>query len=221
MATTDQSLWQFMVTAFVAMLLVVDPLGIAPLFVGLTDGQNPPQRRAILSRAIVIALGVALFFLLAGQKALNYLGVSIHAFSISGGILLFATALPMLFGGRSASQRPDGGESAAQSEDIAIFPLAIPLLAGPGTITTILLLATHGEGQPRQLLALGVAIIAVFVTSYWVLLWGERLVRRVGESGIHIVTRVMGILLAALAVQFVLNGLSGYYSSLLSAAASR
>jgi multiple antibiotic resistance protein len=210
----NQSLWQFAVTAFVTILVVVDPLGLAPMFVGLTAGHNPTERRAILRRSIVIALGVALLFLFVGRGALSYLGVSIHAFGISGGILLFATALPMLFGGRAALQRPDGGESSVQSEDIAIFPLAIPLLAGPGTITTILLLATRGDGHVRHQLALAAAIVAVFAVSFWVLLWGEKLVRRVGEGGVHIATRVLGILLAALAVQFVLNGLSGYYASL-------
>ncbi|RYG66056.1 NAAT family transporter [bacterium] len=219
MATGNLSVWQFFVTAFVALLLVVDPLGLAPLFVGLTEGQTAPQRRAILRRAITVSLGVSLFFLLAGQKVLGYMGISIHAFGISGGILLFATALPMIFGGRSPSQRPEDDEEGSPGEDIAIFPLAIPLLAGPGTVTTILLLASRsgfGDQTHRMLHsgALVLAIVAAFITSFWVLFWGEKLMRQIGQGGIHILTRVMGILLGGLAVQFVLNGLSGYWFTL-------
>jgi len=211
----DKGLLQFGLTAFVTLLVVVDPFSVVPIFVTLTQGERAARRRPILTRSVVIAFGVALFFLLAGRAVLSYLGVTLHAFAISGGILLFATALPMLFGQRAGLQAPEHEEQSAAGEDISIFPLAIPLLSGPGAIASILLLTTQAGSDSRRLAALAIAIATVYLIALLVLYVGEKLMARIGESKVHIVTRVMGIVLAALAVQFVLNGITGYYKSLL------
>ena len=197
------------------LLLVVDPPGVVPTFVALTKGMQPSRRRAILTRAVVIAFGVALFFLLAGRAVLSYLGVTVQAFSISGGILLFVAALPMLFGQRGGLQAPEAKESGSVGEDISVFPLAIPLLSGPGAIATILLMTSQTTGDPRKLVAAIVAIALVFVVAFVSLYLGARMIALVGEGGVHIATRVMGIILAALAVQYVLNGMTGYYHLLI------
>ena len=210
----DQTIWKFALGAFVTLLLVVDPPGVVPTFVALTKGMQPSRRRAILIRAVVIAFGVALFFLLAGRAVLSYLGVTVQAFSISGGILLFVAALPMLFGQRGGLQAPEAKESGSVGEDISVFPLAIPLLSGPGAIATILLMTSQTAGDPRKLVAAIVAIALVFVVAFVSLYLGARMIALVGEGGVHIATRVMGIILAALAVQYVLNGMTGYYHSL-------
>lgn len=204
----------FGLTAFVTLLVVVDPFGVVPIYVSLTRELSAAERRKILIRAVVIAFGVAIFFLLAGRSVLSYLGVTVHAFAISGGVLLFATALPMLFGQRGGLQAPEREERGTAGEDISIFPLAIPLLSGPGSIASILLLTTQAGSNPRRLAALGLAIAAVYLISLLVLGIGERLMGRIGEGKVHIITRVMGIVLAALAVQFVLNGIAGYYQTL-------
>ena len=149
----DQGLVQFGLTAFVTLLVVVDPPGVVPVFVALTGGADAMKRRATMKRAIIVALLIALFFLVAGCGLLSYLGVTIHAFSISGGVLLFATALPMLFGHRGGLQAPEREERPTAGEDIAIFPLAIPLLSGPGTIASILLLTSQANGDIRRLAA--------------------------------------------------------------------
>ena len=141
----DDSLLKFALTAFTTLLVVVDPFGVLPIFISLAKGRPEPERAGIVNRAVVLGFAISLFFLIAGNGALSYLGITVHAFSISGGILLFATAMPMLFGQRPALQSSEDGESGP--EDIAIFPLAIPLLAGPGTITTILLLAAQAHGN--------------------------------------------------------------------------
>ena len=211
----DQTIWKFGLGAFVTLLLVVDPPGVVPTFVALTKGVQLSRRRAILTRAVVIAFGVALFFLLAGRAVLSYLGVTVQAFSISGGILLFVAALPMLFGQRGGLQAPEEKESSSVGEDISVFPLAIPLLSGPGAIATILLLTSQTAGDPRKLAAAIVAIALVFVVAFFSLYLGARMIALVGEGGVHIATRVMGIILAALAVQYVLNGMTGYYHSLI------
>jgi multiple antibiotic resistance protein len=205
----------FGLTAFVTLMVVVDPFGVVPIYVSLTREASAGERRAILFRAVLIAFGVAIFFLLAGRAVLSYLGVTVHAFAISGGILLFATALPMLFGQRGGLQAPEQEEHGTAGEDISIFPLAIPLLSGPGSIASILLLTTQAGSDLRRVAVLGLAIAAVYLISLLVLRVGERLMARIGEGKVHIITRVMGIVLAALAVQFVLNGVTGYYQSLM------
>lgn len=211
----DQTIWRFALAAFVTLLVVVDPPGVVPTFVALTKDESPSRRRTILTRAVVIAFGVAIFFLFAGRALLSYLGVTVQAFSISGGILLFVAAMPMLFGHRGGLQAPEPKEQGSVGQDISVFPLAIPLLSGPGTIATILLLTSQTAGDPRKLIAAIVAIALVFLVSFISLYLGMRLIALVGEGGVHIATRVMGIILAALAVQYVLNGISGYYHSLL------
>jgi multiple antibiotic resistance protein len=211
----DQDLIKFGLAAFATLLVVVDPPGVVPLFVALTKGETPAQRRTILVRAVLIAFGAALFFLVAGRAVLSYLGVTVHAFSISGGILLFVAAMPMLFGQRGGLQSPEPKERPETGQDIAVFPLAMPLLSGPGTIATILLLTSQAGGSFQKLIAIGMAIAAVFLVAFVTLYLGARLIRLVGEGGVDIATRVMGIVLAALAVQHVLNGITGYYHLLL------
>jgi multiple antibiotic resistance protein len=209
----DQDIVRFGLTAFVTLLVVVDPPGVVPIFVALTQNQQD-RRRAILTRAVLIAFGVALFFLIAGRAVLSFLGVTVHAFSISGGALLFIAALPMLFGERGGLQSQQSKEHEPTAEDISVFPLAMPLLSGPGTIATILLLTSQAGNDMRRLVAIGVAIAIVFIVSFISLYLGSRLMRLLGEGGVNIATRVMGIVLAALAVQYVLNGITGYYELL-------
>jgi multiple antibiotic resistance protein len=167
----------------------------------------------VLNRAVTIAFTVAIFFLLTGRAILSYLGVSVHAIGISGGILLFLTALPMLFGQRAGLQAPEQSEHPGSGEDIAIFPMAIPLLSGPGTIASVLLLTDQG-GTVERIGIVALAITLVYLLTRLILHAGERTMRRIGEGKAHVVTRVMGILLAGLAAQFVLNGIAGYYATL-------
>jgi multiple antibiotic resistance protein len=214
----DQDFFKFGLAAFVTLLVVVDPPGVVPIYVALTKDESRSRQRTILLRAVVIAFGVALFFLIAGRAVLSYLGVTVHAFSISGGILLFVAAMPMLFGQRGGLQSPEPEERdsmGAGGHDIAVFPLAMPMLSGPGMIATILLLTSQAGGSLPKLTAIGVAIAAVFLVAFITLYLGGRLIALVGEGGVHIATRVMGIVLAALAVQYVLNGITGYYHLLL------
>jgi multiple antibiotic resistance protein len=210
---TGSDVVHFALVSFTTLLIVVDPLGVLPILLGLTAHEDAATRRAIVARATLVALAVALVFLVAGPRLLAYLGVTIHAVAISGGILLFATAVPMLFGNRPGTQRSEHSES-DPSDDVAIFPLAIPLLAGPGTITTILLLTARSGGDPAHLTAIGVALVAVFVVTWIVLRAGSRLLDLIGDRGVHVATRVLGILLAALAVQYVLNGVGHYLAEL-------
>ena len=210
-----EDILQFGLKAFVTLIVVVDPLGVAPSFVTLTSELGSTEKQKTLGRAVLIAFGVTLFFLVAGRWLLSYLGVTVHAFAISGGILLFVVSWPMLFGHRPGLQAPERDEQGTAGEDIAIFPLAIPLLSGPGTITTVLLLANQAGNEIFRLGMVAAIIAVVFLISWCVLYAGERIMMRFGEGKVRILTRVLGIVLAALAVQYVLNGLTGYYASLI------
>ena len=210
----DDSLLRFTVTAFVMLIVVINPVAVAPVFVGLTRGMGGAERRSVLNRAVVVAFCVALFFLVAGRLMLQYLGVSMHAFAVSGGILLFLIALPMLFGPGPAPQSPGDGE------DVAIFPMAIPMLAGPGTIATVLVLATQAGRDMRRLLALAIVLACIYVLSWPILHASDRVITWMGEGKAAIITRVLGIILAALAVQYVFNGITGYYDWLVTRTSS-
>lgn len=202
---------QFGLTAFTTFLVVVDPFGILPIFVSLAKGRTQQERARLVTRAVALGWAVSMIFLIGGNRLLDFLGVTVHAFAISGGILLFATALPMLFGQRAPLQAPDEKEETKGGEDIWIFPLAIPLLAGPGTITSILLLTGQARGDYGKFGALVLALTLVFLVTHVVLgVVGGQIVRRVGPESLHVATRVLGLVLAALAVQFVLNGVTGY-----------
>jgi multiple antibiotic resistance protein len=207
----DEPLLRFTITAFVMLIVVINPVAVAPVFVGVTRGIGSAERRAVLNRAVLVAFCVALFFLVAGRMMLSYLGVTMHAFAVSGGILLFLIALPMLFGQRSSLQSASGAEHPGGGEDVAIFPMAIPMLAGPGTIATVLVLATQAGRDVRRLLILAVVLACIYVISWPILHASDRLITRTGEGKVAIITRVLGIILAALAVQYVFNGITGYY----------
>jgi multiple antibiotic resistance protein len=209
----DENLWQFALKAFVTLTVVVDPLGVAPSFVALTRELSAVERKQTLRRALIVAFAVTVFFLLCGRWLLAYLGVTVHAFAVSGGILLFVAAWPMLFGHRPGLQAPENSRRSGFGEDIAVFPLGIPLLSGPGTITTVLLLTNQPETEIARVTILVAIVALVFLIAWWVLYAADRIMSRLGEGKVSIMTRVLGIILAALAVQFVLNGVAGFYGS--------
>lgn len=198
---------EFVFNSFVTLLVIVDPLGLAPIFAALTRGYSEKRKREAAIRGTILG-GVILFiFALVGDALLGALGIGLAAFRSAGGILLFLLALDMIFarptGLRSRSVRDQ--EEDSYEQDISVFPLAIPLLAGPGAITTVLLY-TGGTDGAGTLLFMGV-ILAVLVLSLGALLLAPRIMRLFGETGANVLSRVLGVLLAALAVQFVFDGL--------------
>ncbi|MFQ6552080.1 MarC family protein [Aestuariibius insulae] len=200
----------FLVTAFTALFVVIDPIGLAPVFAALTQGLSPAQRRKIAARACAVATGILLIFAFLGEAVLEFLGISMPAFRISGGILLFLTALDMLFERRQTRRQSQGDAPEEETgQDPSVFPIAIPLIAGPGSIATIILLV--GEATTTLDAMLVVAIMLVTVGLVFVLfLVAGYLERLLGKVGINVVTRLLGMLLAALSVQFVLDGLASF-----------
>jgi multiple antibiotic resistance protein len=210
----NPGLLQFATTAFVMLFVVINPIAVAPVFVAVTSGMEAGERRSVLTRGIVIAFGVALFFLFVGRTLLSYLGVTMHAFAVSGGVLLFLIALPMLFGQRSPAQSSAGAERRDPNDDAAVFPMAIPMLAGPGTIATVLVLAAQAENDATRLVAVVAALASVYLLAWPILTASDRVIARIGAGRVGIVSRVLGIILAALAVQYVFNGITGFYDAL-------
>ncbi len=196
----------FLITAFVTMFVVIDPLGLAPLFVALTQGMNDRARRSIGIRACVIAAVILSLFALIGEQLLGFIGISMPAFRVAGGVLLFLTALDMLFERRTRRREDKTDEDL---EDPSVFPLAIPLISGPGAIASIILLAGQREGIEGPLLAIAVTICVIFI-AFLLFLVSGLLERALGRVGITVVTRLLGMLLAALSVQFVLDGLRAF-----------
>ncbi|MEI4470443.1 MarC family protein [Frigidibacter sp. MR17.24] len=199
-----------LVTAFVTLFVVVDPIGLAPLFIALTRGMDARRRRAVGLRACLIAAGLMTLFGLFGEHILSGIGISMPAFRIAGGALLFLTALDMLFERRTQRREGQSAESAADAEDDpSIFPLATPLIGGPGAFATMILLAGEGGGQWRHVAAIHGVMLAVLACVMVMFLLAGPIERLLGRTGTLVVTRLLGMLLAALAVQFMLDGLRG------------
>ena len=195
----------FLAAAFVTLFVVIDPIGLAPLFIALTGGMSPAQRRAVGLRACIVATILLTVFGLAGEIILAGIGISMPAFQIAGGILLFLTALDMLFDRRS--ERRAG--HAAEVPDPSVFPLAMPLIAGPGAMASMILLVGQTGWEWQGVLAVHLIMLAVVGLGFLLFLVAIPLERALGRTGTMVVTRLLGMLLAALSVQFVLNGMRG------------
>jgi len=195
-------------TAFTSLFVVIDPLGNLPIFVALTGDLDRAGKRAVALRGVAIAGGVLLLFALAGDALLRLLGIGLPAFRIAGGLMLLLIALEMVFERRLTRKSRTAGEIAAAPtpRDLAVFPIGIPLVAGPGSITSILLLAGRATDGAQTAVVLSMLAIVLLV-SLTLFLLGEGIERAVGDTTIAIVSRLLGILLAALAVQYVLDGL--------------
>ncbi len=197
----------FLITAFVTLFVIIDPLGLAPLFVTLTQGMTPDAKRAIALRSCLTAAALLTLFAAFGESVLGFVGISMPAFRIAGGILLFLTALDMLFERRS-KRREDRTEE-DDGPDPSVFPLAIPLISGPGAIASVILLT----GQQPGLVGLAwvVGVMLLVISLVFMMFMASGLIERLlGKTGVNVVTRLFGMLLAALAVQFVLDGLRGF-----------
>lgn len=199
---------KFALTAFATAFTIIDPIGMIPFTLTTTSALPPERRTKIIDQAVLVAAAVMLIMGVIGRPLLNYLGITLAAFLIAGGILLFLVAIDMLFARPTRTKRTEEEErDAAHAENPAVFPLAIPMIAGPGTIATVMMLVNLAHGSSERLLTVLVAN-AVALAITWLFMRGAaKFQHLMGTTGIHVVTRVLGIILAALAVQFVLNGL--------------
>ena len=199
---------ELFVSAFVTFLVVIDPPGCAPIFASLTAGTSPEHRRATAFRSVGIAAGILLFFGLLGQQLLTALGVSLTAFRIAGGILLFLIAIDMVFEKRTErrEKRAEAFEKTPEVEDVSVFPMAMPMIAGPGSIASAMLWVSRAE-TPLFVATVLAAITTVMLITVVTLLAAGPLMRLIGDKVESAITRILGVILAALAAQFVIDGL--------------
>lgn len=199
------NLFQFTLVTLTSVLFIVDPIAVIPTYLVITQGQTSAQRAVTARRACIAAALILIAFALFGTLIFKLFGITIEAFRIAGGLILWVVAMEMLHGERKTQESRTEVAEGRVKEDVAVTPLAMPMLAGPGAISTIIVLAGQAKSMEQKTVVL-FSIIVTMALSLVVLLVGERLVRRMGQTGIRVMTRIMGLLLAAIAVQFVLTG---------------
>lgn len=207
---------EFFTSALVTFLVIVDPPGCAPIFASLTRGASPAHRRAMAIRASLVAWAILMFFALLGRPMLHTLGISLASFRIAGGIMLFVIALDMVFERRTQRRenRASSIEGTPEAQDISVFPMAIPMIAGPGSIASAMLWVSRADDTAEVLVVLG-AITVVMILTLLSLLAAGPLIRLIGEKVEAMITRILGVILAALAAQFVVDGLKQSFPSVL------
>lgn len=193
-------------TAFVTLFVVIDPIGLAPLFIALTAGMDAAARRRIALRAVAVAFAILALFGLGGEEMLRLVGISMPAFRISGGLMLFLLAVDMLFESRTARRERNADVHEA---DPSVFPLAVPLLAGPGAMASMILLSNQSAGDAAAQTVVYLVLVAVLGMCLIFFMLGASIERLLGRTGVKVITRLLGVLLGALAVQFVIDGVRG------------
>lgn len=199
---------ELFISAFITFFVVIDPPGCAPIYASLTKGASAPQRRSMALRASAIAAVILLVFALFGEKLLGALHIELNSFRIAGGIMLFLIALEMVFEKRT-ERREERAQKIIETpeiEDVSVFPMAMPMIAGPGSIASVMLLMSQNEGLDRSMVVLA-ALASVLLLTMIALLAAGPIMRAVGQKTEAVITRLLGVLLGALAAQFVIDGL--------------
>ena len=203
---------ELFISAFITLFVVLDPPGCAPIYAGLTTGASPAQKRSMAVRACLIASAILLVFALFGEQLLAALHIELDAFRAAGGIMLFLIALDMVFEKRTQRReaRAEKMRETPEIEDVSVFPMAMPMMAGPGAIASIMLLVGKAEGLAQSLVVLA-ALLTVLVLTLLALLAASPLMKLVGAGVEAVITRLLGVLLAALAAQYVIDGIRGSF----------
>jgi multiple antibiotic resistance protein len=203
----------FLASALVTLLVTVDPPGLAPIFLGITPGMDEAARRQVAIRACIIATCIMAASGFVGARLLEALGIGLPAFRIAGGLLLFWISFEMVFARRTErkTEQADMAITIDHIRNVAAFPLAIPLMAGPGAITACILLAGRAEGDMPKLAVLMLVIVGVMLSCFAVFLAATRISKWLGVTGNVVLTRLLGVILSALAVQFVVDGVKAAF----------
>ena len=203
----EGALFQLFVSSFVTLFVVIDPPGCAPIYAGLVSGASHRQAVSMAVRACVIATLILVVFALFGENLLGALHIELNSFRIAGGIMLFVIALDMVFEKRTQrrEERAEKVKATPEIEDVSVFPMAMPMIAGPGSIATVMLLTARAKGTQETLVVLG-ALGAVMVLTLLALVAAGPLMKLLGSRVEAVITRLLGVLLAALAAQYVIDG---------------
>ncbi|OHD65259.1 MAG: hypothetical protein A2176_05325 [Spirochaetes bacterium RBG_13_51_14] len=196
-------------TVFFTLFFVVDPLGLIPVFLLYLSGYRDHNRTRIIIRSISISIAVSVFFILLGKYLLRFLGISSGSFLIAGGILLFIIAMEMLLGQASRLKMRDlcDREQLDEDHDVSVFPLAIPMLCGPGNIAALVMFSTQADGDILKMIVIVLLSITVFMMAMIIMFFSVHVSDVLGSTGISIIQKLMGLILSAMSVQFIRNGL--------------
>ncbi len=206
----------FAATAMASIFAIVDPVGVIPFFSVLTEDMSAKEKRDVISKSCIVATATLGIFAVFGQWIFAAFGFSIPAFEIAGGVLLFAVAFEMMHGERPRTKMTEAERTETlEREDVGVIPLGIPLLAGPGAITTVMIYMTHRVADPVDYMFVFAGILVAVLTTFFLMHYADRIFRRIGRTGTKVVGRIMGLLLAAIAVQFIINGILGAYTNAL------
>jgi multiple antibiotic resistance protein len=198
---------QFALLTLTSILFIVNPIAVIPTYLVITQKDSAERRARTARRACISAAAILIAFAVAGRQIFSVFGITIDAFRVAGGLILWVVAMDMLHGERRTQEGQQEITEGATKEDVALAPLAMPMLAGPGAISTIMVLSSQAAGMSEKI-AVYVAIIVTMAIAWVVLRVGDKVVLRMGETGIRVMTRIMGLLLAAIAMQFVISGAS-------------
>ena len=207
----------FALVAFPSLVVIINPLMVTSVFITLTANATPEAKRAVIKKTTIIAFFVLLLFAISGTLIFKFFSITIGAFQIAGGLILFSVAMGMLHARTSRTkQTPEEMDEAMNRDDIAVVPLAIPIVSGPGAITTVIVLSGETRAMPNMAV-LFLALVAAMVIVFLMLRNAARIQKFMGPSGLNITTRLMGLVLAAVAVQFVIHGVESVLPELASA----
>ena len=203
-----QPLLELFISSFITFFVVIDPPGCAPIYAGLSAGASSADKRAMAIRAVLVAAAILFVFALFGEKLLTGLGISLDSFRIAGGIMLFLIALEMVFERRTQRREDRAAQivDTPEADDVSIFPMAMPMIAGPGSIASVMLLMSRTDGVERTVIVLA-ALVTILALTLVALLAAGPIMRLVGAKVESVITRLLGVLLAALATQFIIDGL--------------
>lgn len=194
----------------VTFFVVIDPVGTVPLFIVATKGKSVAEQRSIALKATIISACILIFFIALGQLLFDHLGIGLNAFRIAGGVVLLIISLKMILESEITGMEAEDGDS-EHKRDVAVFPIALPFIAGPGTIMAAVLLTDNDLYSPFEQAVVSLVLLGILLITWIVLRFAKQLEKLLGETGINVVTRVMGLILAALACQTILNGIQGYF----------
>jgi multiple antibiotic resistance protein len=197
---------QFTLVTFTSILFLVDPIAVVPTFLAITQGETEERRRATARRACIAATILLVVFTAAGNLIFRAFGITLPAFRIAGGAILWLVAMDMLRGERPTQESEAEIDEGRRKEDVALTPLAMPLLAGPGAISTAMVLSGQAR-TPARMAVLYASIVVTMIISWVLLRVGDRVMSRFGQTGIRVTMRIMGLMLAAVAVQFIVTGI--------------
>lgn len=204
-------MYEAYVTAFIALFVIIDPVGMAPVFAGLTEGTPASHQRKMALKGSFVAAIILVFFALAGKTFLDTLGISMDALRVAGGLMLFVIALEMVFEKRTPRKQETAQKLDDVFDDISVFPIATPMLAGPGSIATVMLLMSRQDGSLEGQATIVAALLTVMLVTLVCFLLAGGIMRLIGPTVNAVITRVLGVILAALATQYVLDGLKSVF----------